>query len=104
VVKGIRLQEARTYIKEAVKKSPENPAVVDSMGWVTYKLGDPEAALPWLEKAFKLAADGEIGAHIVEVLAELGRLDEAKTFYANVVAEFPDHELVKAIGQKLWPK
>jgi hypothetical protein len=38
------------------------------------------------------------------VLAELGRLDEAKTFYANVVAEFPDHELFKAIGQKLWPQ
>ena len=104
VVKGIRLQEARTYIEEAVKKSPENPAIVDSMGWVTYKLGDPEAALPWLERAFKLAADGEIGAHIVEVLAELGRVDEAKTFYAKVVAEFPDHELVKAIGQKLWPQ
>ena len=104
VVKGIRLQEARTYIEEAVKQSPENPAIVDSMGWVTYKLGDPEAALPWLEKAYKLAADGEIGAHIVEVLVELDRLDDAKAFYAKVVAEFPDHELVKAIGQKLWPQ
>jgi len=104
VVKGIRLQEARTYIEEAVKQSPENPAIVDSMGWVTYKLGDPEAALPWLEKAYKLAADGEIGAHIVEVLVELDRLDDAKAFYAKVVTEFPDHELVKAIGQKLWPQ
>ena len=66
--------------------------------------GSSETLPPWLEKAFKLAADGEIGAHIVEVLAELGRLDEAKTFYAKVVAEFPDHELVKAIGQKLWPQ
>ena len=57
-----RYQEALQYIQKALKERPDDPAVIDSMGWVQYRLGNPEQALIHLRKALSLMPDAEIAA------------------------------------------
>jgi Flp pilus assembly protein TadD len=72
-----RQREALRLIERALALDPENAAILDSMGWVLYRLGQPEAALEWLQKAAEAEAHPEIVAHLVEVLWQLARRDEA---------------------------
>ncbi|WP_249977129.1 tetratricopeptide repeat protein [Vreelandella olivaria] len=73
-----RLEEARELIERAYELDPDNPAVLDSMGWVYFRLGKPDEALSWLESAFAQMPDQEIAAHLAEVLHALERSDEAR--------------------------
>ena len=63
-----RYQEALGYIERAYRIKPDEPAILDSMGWVNYRLGHPQAALEYLTKAAGAMKDGEIAAHLGEVL------------------------------------
>jgi Flp pilus assembly protein TadD len=67
-------------IQKAVDLEPENEAYLDSLGWVLFKLGRPQEALPWLEKAAKLSErpDATIEDHLGDVLAALHRWTEAR--------------------------
>ena len=73
-----RLEEARELIERAYEADPENPAILDSMGWVYFRLDQPEDALAWLESAYAQMPYQEIAAHLAEVLHALGRSDEAR--------------------------
>ncbi len=64
----IRYKEALTYIKRAAELVPDDPAILDSLGWVSFRLGNMEDALMWLSKAFQKLEDAEIAAHYGEVL------------------------------------
>ncbi|WNL37905.1 tetratricopeptide repeat protein [Halomonas sp. PAMB 3232] len=75
---GERLEEARALIERAYELEPDNPAVLDSMGWVLFKQGEPDEALSWLETAFAQMPDQEVAAHLAEVLDALGRVDKAR--------------------------
>ncbi|KAG0922599.1 hypothetical protein G6F32_014590 [Rhizopus arrhizus] len=68
-----RLQEALELIDRARVAEPDNAAIVDSYGWVLYRLGRKEAALVQLRRAWTLAKDPEIAAHVGEVLWVLGK-------------------------------
>ena len=57
--------------------NPDSPAIIDSMGWVLYKLGDYSAARDYLERAYRLEQDPEIAAHLVDVRWQLGERDSA---------------------------
>lgn len=63
-----RLEEARDYIKRAAELVPDDPAILDSLGWVSYRLGNMQDALKWLGMAFEKLEDAEIAAHYGEVL------------------------------------
>ena len=77
--RGENLEDALTLITRAVAIEPENPAYLDSLGWVYYRLGDLDQAEYWLRKAVGLeAGDGTILAHLGEVLLEQGAVDEAR--------------------------
>lgn len=78
-----RHEEARGYIERALALKPDSAAIIDSMGWVLFRLGRPAEALPYLERAFELDANAEIGAHLGEVLWALGRRDEARRIWAR---------------------
>lgn len=78
-----RHTEALGYIERALALKPDSAAIIDSMGWVLYRLGRPAEALPHLERAFALDANAEIGAHLGEVLWTLGRRDEARRVWAR---------------------
>lgn len=80
------LQEAEALIRKAVSAEPNNPAYLDSLGWVLFKQGQAEAALPYLHRAFAADPDAEIAAHLGEVLWTQGKHDEAKRIWAAVPA------------------
>ncbi|GIR48720.1 MAG: hypothetical protein CM15mP58_08170 [Burkholderiaceae bacterium] len=57
------LNEAFDLIKAALTFAPQDPHIIDSMGWVYFRLGQLEMAEEWLEKAFNRQPDAEISAH-----------------------------------------
>ena len=85
-----RYQEARGYIEKAISLLPDDPAIIDSMGWVLYKLGDYEESIRLLRKALSKMNDAEILAHLGEVLWVSGNREEAKELWMRGKADFPD--------------
>lgn len=72
-----RLEEALGYIEKAHELLPEEGAVLDSLGWVHFKLGNPDLALEYLERAWAKLKDPEVAAHIGEVLWVKGNTERA---------------------------
>jgi len=94
-----RYQEALQYLQQAVALLPNDPAVLDSMGWVYYRLGQYDKALDYLHRAYQLSEDDEIGAHLSEVLWVSGQREEARTVWRKALDREPDSEyLIKLKG------
>jgi len=98
-----RLSEARTLIEQAVKLAPDDPFILDSLGWVHYRQGNIEEALKVLQTAYTQRADPEIAAHLGEVLWKAGQRDEARKVWRTALAENPEHETLLAVIQKFRP-
>jgi tetratricopeptide (TPR) repeat protein len=96
-----RYDEAHTLIARALQLDPDDPAIIDSMGWVQFKRGKVEDARAWLEKAFARFPDGEVAAHLGEVLWTLGDKDQARAVWAAALREDPDHSVLKETVQRL---
>jgi tetratricopeptide (TPR) repeat protein len=82
-----RHREALRLIETALALDPDNPAILDSMGWVLYRLGRSEAALPYLQRAAREDPHPEIVAHLIEVLWVLERREEANEWIARYADE-----------------
>jgi len=76
-----RLAEAREYILKAAELLPDDPAVLDSLGWVYFRLGEYQAAIKWLNRAFEILQDAEIAAHLGEALWVTGQAEKAKSIW-----------------------
>ncbi|MDP2828931.1 MAG: tetratricopeptide repeat protein [Sulfuricellaceae bacterium] len=98
--RGIRLEEALALIEKAVELSPDDPFIVDSLGWVYYRLGQPEKAAALLRKALILRPDAEISAHLGEVLWVQGKHDEARKVWDAAAKQFPENEALRDVLQK----
>ena len=94
--------EAEKLIRKALEFDPDNPAIIDSLGWVLYKLGHLEDGLEQLNIAYERFSDHEVAAHIVEVLAELGRRDEALETLEAAEQETPDSKLLKDVRARYF--
>lgn len=86
-----RLAEAYGYIRQALQQLPDSAAVLDSMGWVLYRMGKKQEALEYLQKAAGKLQDGEIAAHLGEVLWSLDRKDEARRVWREALKFAPDN-------------
>lgn len=95
-----RLEEARELIERAYEADPENPAILDSMGWVYFRLGQPEEALAWLESAYAQMPDQEIAAHLAEVLHALGRSDEARRLIQQIRQRTDQHPQIDELLER----
>lgn len=95
-----RLEEALALIEKAYKLAPDEPAIVDSLGWVHYRLGHLDEAEKWLRKAWEMARDPEIGAHLGEVLWVQGRKDEARAVWKEAEARQADNRVLRATLQR----
>ena len=96
--RSIRLEEARTLIEKAISLAPDDLFIVDSMGWTFYRMGDHPRALEYLRRAWQGRPDGEIGAHLGEVLWVMGERVEAERIWQEAVKNSPDNEaLLKTI-------
>ncbi|MBK8523343.1 MAG: tetratricopeptide repeat protein [Betaproteobacteria bacterium] len=98
--RGIRLDEARQLIAKALELAPEDPFIMDSMGWVLYRQGDLQGALTFLEKAYAIKKDAEIAAHLGEVLWVLERREEAQKIWADAAKRHPGNAELKAVRAK----
>ncbi|TNC81317.1 MAG: hypothetical protein C9356_09450 [Oleiphilus sp.] len=98
-----RLQEALQLISLALQLKPENPAIMDSMGWVLFKLGKREEALVFLLGAFQKFSDGEVGAHLGEVLYSLGQVTEAREVWAKTLELNATHPVLLKTLERLEP-
>jgi tetratricopeptide (TPR) repeat protein len=87
-----RFDAAQAFIERALQLRPDDPAILDSMGWVLYRRGQSESAESYLRRALDQGFDAEIAAHLGEVLWSLGRRDEAKAVWQNALDEAPEHE------------
>jgi tetratricopeptide (TPR) repeat protein/predicted small secreted protein len=76
-----RYKEAQAYIMRASELVPDDPAILDSLGWVSYRLGEMDEALKWLSKAFEKLEDAEIAAHYGEVLWFSDQKDKAREIW-----------------------
>ncbi|MBK6288620.1 MAG: tetratricopeptide repeat protein [Pseudomonadales bacterium] len=96
-----RFAEALALISHALELKPDDPAILDSMGWVQYRLGNLELALENLRKAFDRFPDHEVAAHLGEVLWVMGRTDEARLVWGKGLAGTPDSAIIRATTERL---
>src|SRR5258708_4065827 len=95
-----RLAEAKDLIDRAYKLSPDDPFILDSLGWVQYRLGEVQEALKHLQNAYTARPDPEIAAHLGEVLWKSGQRDEAQKIWRAALTENPNHESLLAVMAK----
>jgi tetratricopeptide (TPR) repeat protein len=89
-----RYYEAARLIEQALQLSPEDPTILDSMGWVKYRVGELQLALEYLQRAYKLYPDTEIAAHLGEVLWQLEREDQALAIWREGLERDPEHQVL----------
>lgn len=90
-----RYQEALVLLERALALKPNDPAVLDSMGWVQHRLGDNREALRYLRRAAQMLADAEIAAHLGAVLWEEGRRDEARQVWDEALRRDPESDYLR---------
>ena len=98
-----RHEEASEYLHRALAAEPDNPAIIDSMGWVLFNLGEYEAALNYLERAFRLFPDPEVAAHIVDTHWALGNRQQALELLRDSLEEHADSPHLQELQQRLTP-
>jgi len=88
--KTTRYAEAETYLLHALRIKPDEAVVLDSYGWLKYKMGNRQAALDYLQKAYDKQPENEIAAHLAEVLWVSGKKEEAKKLILKALEDAPD--------------
>jgi tetratricopeptide (TPR) repeat protein len=96
-----RLEEAHQLIKKAYLLNPGDPATIDSMGWVLFRMGEPEQALTYLKKAMSIMPDPEIAAHLGEVQWSLGDSDSAMQTWNQGLQQVEDHKTIVTTMRRL---
>jgi len=97
---NLNLDLALEYIERAHAQIPDDAAIIDSLGWAHYRLGNLEKAEALLRQAFSLQPEGEIVSHLVEVLWVQGRREEAREIYREAVDRLPDNEFLNQVAQR----
>lgn len=98
-----RLSEAWELIERAYTLNPKDPAIIDSMGWIKYRMGEPQAALDFLRQAYEVFDDQEIAAHLGEVLWVTGQQEEAAIIWRNALEKTPDSKVIKDVMRRFLP-
>lgn len=91
-----QLPEARQLIEKALKLDPNDSYIIDSMGWVLYRMGDLKAAEAQLRRAWQGREDPEIGAHLGEVLWIMGQREQARSVWSRALKNGPHNETLRA--------
>ena len=102
--RNIRLPEAYDLIKIALTLAPDDAFIMDSMGWVEFRMGRLEKAEEILRRAYALRPDPEIAVHLGEVLWLLGREDEAKKLWRFANGKDPKNESLKGTLERFQVK
>jgi tetratricopeptide (TPR) repeat protein len=99
--RNVRLKEAHRLIDKALKMAPNDPFILDSMGWVQYRMGKLDDAEAHLRKAYTLRNDPEIAVHLGEVLWKKGQKDDARKLWREAQAKDPKNDALKSTLARL---
>ncbi|HBZ05796.1 MAG TPA: hypothetical protein DEP03_05230, partial [Massilia sp.] len=99
--RNVRLEEARALIVKALAMAPEDPFIMDSMGWVEYRMGNLEAAEAHLRRAYGLRRDPEIAVHLGEVLWQRGKRADAEKLWLEARAKDPQNDTLRSTLARL---
>lgn len=96
-----RHQEALGYVSRALELKPNDPFILDSMGWVFYRLGNYQESVKYLRKALDAQDDAEIAAHLGEVLWVSGDKGDARQVWDRALKTHPDSRPLREVMQRL---
>lgn len=99
--RNVRLEEARALVEKALGMAPEDPFIMDSMGWVEYRLGNLDAAEAHLRRAYGLRRDPEIAVHLGEVLWQKGKQADAQKLWREARAKDPHNDTLRSTLARL---
>ena len=97
------LDEAHALIAAALSQTPDNAAVLDSMGWVLFRQGRLPEALEYLKRANELGDDAEIDLHLGEVQWALGDRDAARDTWQQALEAYPNDARLKERLERARP-
>ena len=100
----MHLDEARTLLREAMTLRPDDPFILDSYGWLLYRLGNHSEAVKYLRRAIELRSDADISAHLGEVLWVTGDRREAESVWDRALKDTPDNEALIGVINKFREK
>lgn len=96
-----RLPEALDLITQALELSPNDPFILDSMGWVKFRMGDSAAAADYLRRAYSVRPEADIAAHLAEVLWSQGKRDQATDLLRAALQKDPGNKTVQDVVKRL---
>ena len=96
-----RLPEALDLITQALELSPNDPFILDSMGWVKFRMGDTTAAADYLRRAYSVRPEADIAAHLAEVLWSQGKRDQATDLLRAALQKDPRNKTVLDVVKRL---
>jgi tetratricopeptide (TPR) repeat protein len=99
--RNVRLQEAYGLIAKALEMAPDDPFIMDSMGWVHYRMGNLSEAEKFLRRAYGLRRDPEIAVHLGEVLWQKGEKSAAQQLWREARAKDPDNDTLRTTLARL---
>jgi tetratricopeptide (TPR) repeat protein len=96
-----RYAEAEKYLQRALQLQPNEAVILDSFGWLQFKLGKLESALSYLERAYVKQQESEIAAHLAEVLWALDRKEEARKVFNKAIKKAPEDEYLMDFQKRI---
>ncbi|MFZ6721495.1 tetratricopeptide repeat protein [Undibacterium sp. Ji49W] len=102
--RNIRLDEASTLIEKANQLAPDDPFILDSLGWVKFRLAKYDEAELALRRAYELRPDAEIAVHLGELLWTMGQKDDAKKIWRDAQKKDPENQTLKTTLDRLKVK
>jgi len=99
----VRLAEAMQLVEKAYQLAPDDPAIIDSMGWGYYLTGDLTRSVEFMRRAYAAFPDPEVAAHLGEVLWQQGAREEAKIIWQDNLKKNPENAVLKAVIKKFLP-
>ena len=97
--RGLKLTEAKQLIERAYALNPQDPAIIDSMGWIYFRLGNYSESEGYLRLAVDKMYDPEIVGHLIELLRAMGDIQEAETLLKQASERFPDDQYLQQLQQ-----
>ena len=98
-----RYQEAYGYIERAYEQRPDSFAILDSMGWVLYRLGRFDEAIDYLQRSMAIKDDHVVAAHLGEVLWMMGDHQAARDIWQQALEHFPGDKVLVEVIQRFEP-
>src|SRR5690606_23202634 len=95
------LDEAEDLLEQALALDPDNPYILDSVGWYLFRTGDLEAAVEYLERSYQQLPSADVAAHLGEALWVSNRSDEARKIWREGKAQDPENETLLKTLERL---